>query len=198
MPNAPGTIGDFVWYDIDGDGVQDPGEPGLVAGSVDLVVDAGTPGEIVVDTELHGGTTSPNYLFTNVNAGDYTVRYDQATLPAGVVLTTPGEVAVTLPLGGAIDDADFGIRGTQSIGDTVFIDVDENGVQDLSAASLEVGQPGIDVILLLNGVEVLARRRVRGAPTCSRTCCPATTRSPSTRRRSPTRRTRSPPSTRFR
>ena len=32
----PGAIGDFVWYDADGDGIQDVGEPGIANVTLDL------------------------------------------------------------------------------------------------------------------------------------------------------------------
>ncbi len=153
--NATGTIGDFVWYDIDGDGVQAPGEPGLTGGLVQLVTNAGQPGETVVATTRHPRTPTPNYSFTDVNSGQYTVRYDISALPTGAVPTTPTDIAVNLPLGGVIDTADFGIRGSQSIGDTVFIDVNGDGVQDTGPGSLEVGQGGVTVELRLGGNVVL-------------------------------------------
>ncbi|MCR9102895.1 MAG: hypothetical protein NXI25_23280, partial [bacterium] len=85
-----GTIGDFVWYDTNGDGVQDAGEPGLEGATVTLTPPAGVdlgngPGMAVTTTTAADGT----YSFDNLPAGDYTVSVDVSTvtggLPAGVL-----------------------------------------------------------------------------------------------------------------
>ncbi len=74
VANTPvATIGDYVWDDIDRDGVQDDGEPGVAGVKVELVTAAGT----VVRTT----TTDADgkYLFDFVIPSTYTVRF---TLPA--------------------------------------------------------------------------------------------------------------------
>ncbi|MEZ5306296.1 MAG: C25 family cysteine peptidase [Pyrinomonadaceae bacterium] len=61
--NAPIQIGNRIWDDADGDGVQDPGESALANVAVELWVDTDNDG--IVDT-LDGSTTtdsSGNYLF---------------------------------------------------------------------------------------------------------------------------------------
>jgi hypothetical protein len=59
-----GTIGDFVWSDTDGDGVQDAGEPGI-------------PGVLVTLSGAANATTTTDgaggYLFTGLAAGNYVV-----------------------------------------------------------------------------------------------------------------------------
>ncbi|MDF1595163.1 MAG: SdrD B-like domain-containing protein [Acidimicrobiia bacterium] len=61
-----GLIGDFVWKDTDGDGVQDEGEPGIAGVKVELF-DA--------ETDESAGSTNTDadgiYVFGNVAAGDY-------------------------------------------------------------------------------------------------------------------------------
>lgn len=77
-----GSIGDFVWHDLNKDGILDAGEPGIDGVTVNLKDDTGT---------LSATTTSgPNgfYQFTGLCAGDYTVEVDETTLPSGFVPTT--------------------------------------------------------------------------------------------------------------
>lgn len=59
-PAAPLEIGNRVWHDTDGDGVQDPGEPGLDGVTVELYRDGVLVG---VTTTANGG----QYLFNDSN-----------------------------------------------------------------------------------------------------------------------------------
>ncbi|MEU5694314.1 SdrD B-like domain-containing protein [Actinosynnema sp. NPDC020468] len=76
-----GSIGDFVWSDLDFDGVQDPGEPGL-PGVVVTVRDSG--GSVVKTTT---SDKDGRYAFTDLAPGTYTVQF---TAPNGKTFTTPG------------------------------------------------------------------------------------------------------------
>ncbi len=83
-----GVIGDRVWNDTDGNGIQDSGEPGLAGVTVELldadgnpVLDAnGNPIKTVTDA-------SGNYRFTDLPYGDYQVRF---TGPDGYAPTQQG------------------------------------------------------------------------------------------------------------
>ncbi|MDA1052496.1 MAG: tandem-95 repeat protein [Planctomycetota bacterium] len=152
LPRANGTIGDFVWHDVDGDGVQDVGEPGIAGATVNLL--NGDNFNFIANT-----TTDANgmYLFPGLNTGNYTIEFvlpagfDAFTnLNAGVDDTTDSDANpvteranVTL---GATDDLtiDAGFYKFGSIGDFVWHDLDGNGLQD-------PGEPG------LAGVEVELR-----------------------------------------
>lgn len=71
----PGAIGDFVWLDLDGDGVQDAGEPGL--GGVTVEVTDGV-------TSLTTTTDSDGYYsFANLANGTWTVSLPGANLGPG-------------------------------------------------------------------------------------------------------------------
>lgn len=138
-----GSIGDRVWADADGDGVQDPGELGLAG--VKVCIDSNTngacdPGEPYDITDANG-----LYRIYGLAAGTYTVRADPATYPAGYLPTTAPVLGVTLTAGQQYNNADFGLipPGTGRIGDTVWLDADNDGVFDAG----ETGLPGITVRL---------------------------------------------------
>jgi hypothetical protein len=69
------TLGDLVWQDIDGDGVQDPGEPGIPGVTVTLYDSNGN----VVATQVTD--ENGNYLFTGLQPGTYTVQFELPDLP---------------------------------------------------------------------------------------------------------------------
>ncbi|MGQ9829265.1 MAG: SdrD B-like domain-containing protein, partial [Roseiflexus sp.] len=141
------SIGDRVWLDRDGDGVQEDGEPGI--GSVTVYLDLNNNGSRDPDDPFAVTDTAGNYLIDGLPAGTYTVRVDSGTLPGGIDATydldgagTPGVVTgVTLSSGEARTDVDFGYRGTASIGDRVWLDRDGDGVQDM-------GETGVDGIVV--------------------------------------------------
>ena len=62
------TIGDFVWLDENGDGIQNPGEPGLAGAIVKLLDSAGN--EVAQVTTLADGM----YLFEDVIPGSYFIQ----------------------------------------------------------------------------------------------------------------------------
>ena len=139
--SAP-TIGDFVWLDPDGDGVQDPGEPGLEGVTVELFDSTGSTliGSTTTDVNGNYGFVVPDFT------QDYVVR---VTPPSGGLFTSgpesvvdaAGEVVVS-PLPGANDDVDAGVVPA-SIGDFVFVDLDDDGLQDVG----ELGVGGVTVQL---------------------------------------------------
>ena len=149
---AAGSIGDSVWLDVDRDGVQDIGEPGLSNVSVALW-SAGADGVIGgADDRLVSVTTSDlqgNYLFTDVPAGKYYVKADKATLPSTGLTETAGNVnsqtsLITLAGGETYLTADFGYVGAGDkavIGNFIWSDANNDGIQD-------PGEPGIGGVTL--------------------------------------------------
>ena len=110
-PSQTGSIGNRVWNDADGDGVQDSGEAGLNGVTVQLLNSSGT----VIATTATAG--NGDYSFGNLAAGNYSVRIVTSTLPAGVTPTfdldgtgTANIAAVSLTTGQNRTDADFGYR----------------------------------------------------------------------------------------
>ena len=98
-----GAIGNRVWLDENGDGIQDAGEPGIGGVTVELLDGNGAPvldgagNPVVAVTDTDGG-----YLFPNLPAGDYQIRVDTQTLP----LDNNGNPVVQSQL--AREDQDFG------------------------------------------------------------------------------------------
>jgi uncharacterized repeat protein (TIGR01451 family) len=99
---APALIGDRVWWDINGDGVQDGDEPGI-------------PGVTVVLTNSLGVTTTATtnaagvYSFTQLAAGGYTVAPAGATLPNWTpTQPAPPTTSTVVAAGQTRLDADFG------------------------------------------------------------------------------------------
>jgi uncharacterized repeat protein (TIGR01451 family) len=157
------SVGDYVWFDTNRNGLQDSSEPGIPAVTLTLTGPGG--GSV---TDQSGKTVAPTttdangkYLFANLPvlpAGQhYTVT---VTPPAGYVATTPNagtdraldsstgsSVSTDLVVDGAKDlSLDFGfVKGAVSVGDFVWLDTNRNGIQD-------TGEPGIQgVTLTLTG-----------------------------------------------
>ncbi len=151
ITNLTASIGDRVWVDLNGDGVQDVGEPGASGITVELFTDPngnGDPFDDGVSQGTQNTDASGLYLFMNLAPGNYVVVLDLTSLPTNYHPSTPTSVADVLATSEQFRDADFGIRppGAASIGDTVWIDANEDGVVDLTEDLLA----GITVDLYLD------------------------------------------------
>ncbi|MFP4031440.1 MAG: SdrD B-like domain-containing protein [Desulfococcaceae bacterium] len=158
-----GCLGDRVWRDDDGDGVEDPDEPGLPG--VRVFLDTDDNGRWDPDREPALVTDENGfYRFTGLPPGDYVVRVDSSTVPAGYVLTggtDPRRLA--LEPGQECRNSDFGYQPRfAALGDRVWLDLDENGVQDPD----EPGASGVLVRLLdASGDAILAETVTDGSGT---------------------------------
>ncbi|MVM37021.1 hypothetical protein GO730_04030 [Spirosoma sp. HMF3257] len=169
------TIGDFVWSDTNGNGVQDSGEPGIAGVTVQLVDPVS--GTVVSTTVTDSGG---KYVFSNVPSGSYIIK---VTAPAGTTFTTPltgstgtdsnitsstGSVGSTSPFSVTAGQqeltVDAGLKPLGAIiGDFVWNDTNGNGVQD----SGEPGIPNVVVTLYVNGLCLKRRRPIRQGTTAS-------------------------------
>ena len=137
-PPAVGSIGDTVWFDADGNGLQNAGEAGIPGVTVTL---AG-PSSATATTDADG-----LYRFAELAAGDYTVTVGNG--PLGTALSTVGSHAVSLAEGQNYPDADFGFAPIivepelGAIGDAVWLDENGNGWMD----DAEAGLAGVRVVL---------------------------------------------------
>ena len=163
------TIGDRVWLDSNGNGLQDTDEVGVPDVQVTLLFADGTSTEQVTITDQDG-----YYRFEGLLPDDYRVRFELATLPPDHVVTQPtagedttldsdgdpatGETAATgLLINGAENLAlDMGIYQPVSVGDRAWEDWNANGLQDVG----EPGVPGIQVALWRADGTVLDQQRV--------------------------------------
>lgn len=159
---ATGTavIGDFIWADANGDGIQDPGEIGIASVTVTL---KDSNGDTVAAT-----TTGPDgsYYFTNVDPGTYTVVVDTANFEPGGPLdgytVTSGlesegantSRAITVLADDVITNVDFGYDNPTlwSISDRLWYDADRDGLFDAG----ESGIGGVAVNLLDEDGNVIA------------------------------------------
>ena len=152
----PASLGNFVWVDTNGNGIQDGGEPGLDGVTVNLLDSnmVQVPGKTTVTS---GGGA---YSFTGLVPGDYIVQF---VTPGGYVQTaqnvpndgtnqdgntdsdagTLGKTAVITLSSGETDntiDAGFKVEFIPlpaSLGNFVWVDTNANGIQD-------GGEPGLD------------------------------------------------------
>ena len=99
-PGETATIGDTVWNDLNADGDQDAGEPGIAGARVD-VTDAATGETRTFTTDADGK------YGVGVIPGEYTVTLDMTSVES--TLTTPGSYTMTLASGEERLDADFGV-----------------------------------------------------------------------------------------
>lgn len=137
------SIGNLVWEDLDGDGIRDPGEPGVGGVTVRLFGGAGTE----VGSTVTGADGS--YVFSNLTPGAYHI---EIVIPGGFV-ASPRDQGSDEAMDSDIDSGgvmaqtalhsnendlrwDAGLTRPASIGDLVWEDLDGDGIQD-------PGEPGI-------------------------------------------------------
>ena len=172
QPTGTGSIGDFVWKDLDGDGLPSGAqETGISNVLVSLYVDFDGDGAYVL-LRTTNTSSAGAYLFSGLPDGAYRVVVDaaDADLPKGpfgnvYYPTTATSYDVAISGGNAYLDADFGFAPYGAIGDTVFWDANRNGTQDYS----EEGVAGVEVRLYAdangNGVYDLGETLVTNATT---------------------------------
>lgn len=140
----PAQIGDRVWLDKNGNGVQENGENGI--------------GNITVRLETCGGNqlqtvttnASGNYLFEGLTPGSYRIKFE---LPADYYFTksdigsdlldsdpNPNDgitICESLISGESNMTYDAGIYKLGALGDKVWLDENGNGIQDLNEPGFE-------------------------------------------------------------
>ncbi len=113
---VPPSFGDFVWDDLDGDGIQDAGEPGIAGVTVNLCATNASTIDCTTQSLFTPTDANGNYLFSsNVwDDDEYVVWVDLATLPSGFSATTPTELyfdnSFSQLNGTTVFTADFGFQ----------------------------------------------------------------------------------------
>ena len=150
---APARVGDRVWLDGNGNGLQDAGEPGIAEVTVNLWRDGSVVGTTATDA-------AGEYWFDGLRPGEYALEF---VAPAGFVFTMPDQgddafdsdadptTGITAPftlLSGQEDPTrDAGLYEPAAVGDLVFEDLNADGLQDAG----EPGVPGVLVTLFPTG-----------------------------------------------
>ncbi|MCY7359139.1 MAG: carboxypeptidase regulatory-like domain-containing protein, partial [Rudanella sp.] len=156
----PASLGDYVWLDNNGNGVQDSGEPGVPNVTVTLY----SNGSAVATTST---STSVLYSFTGLTPGSYQVVF---TAPVGTTFTTPlagsstatdsnvnsttgqlgGTAIVSLTAGENNPTIDAGLIPLKaSLGDYVWFDNNGDGQQ--GPMGMEPPVPGVLAQLYIVG-----------------------------------------------
>ncbi|MCI5168581.1 MAG: hypothetical protein D3903_21430, partial [Candidatus Electrothrix sp. GM3_4] len=146
--NSPctGRMGDYVWNDVNRNGIQDAGENGIESITVNLK-DSQNTVLATVTTDVDG-----LYEFNGLCTNTYKVEVDESTLPPNMVSSPTLEgsdptvdsnvnsTTVTLTNDSAEDmTIDFGYNSpcTGRMGDYVWNDVNRNGIQDADEAGIQ-------------------------------------------------------------
>ncbi|WP_262713708.1 SdrD B-like domain-containing protein, partial [Neolewinella aurantiaca] len=147
-PTACASLGNFVWVDTNGNGINDePVSAGVDGVTVNLKDENG---DVIATT-----TTDENgvYGFTGLVPGTYSVQFE---LPTGFLFTganagaenVDSDATPTGPMQGMTEtvvleegddyiDLDAGLYETASLGDFVFLDEDADGQQDAGEEGIE-------------------------------------------------------------
>ena len=149
--NNPARVGDYVWEDLNGDGIQDDNEPGIPNVEVTLTgIDANGNNVILTTTTDSNG----QYDFDGIIAGTYKITFET---PAGFA-STPTNVGndeqdsdalngmtpeFTIEYGDEDLSFDAGFYNPVNIGNFVWFDADNDGIQDVN----EAGVNGVTVSL---------------------------------------------------
>jgi SdrD B-like domain/Secretion system C-terminal sorting domain len=156
-PANTNTLGNYVWFDRNNDGIQDANEQGIAGVMVTLYNNAGTAIALTT-TNVNG-----EYLFTGLADGNYSTGF--TNLPPGFDITTQsitnttngsdadrvsGRTAtVTLNVGNRNDRTlDAGLISTRAaLGNYVWMDSNGDGIQTAG----EPAVPGVTVSLFRPG-----------------------------------------------
>jgi protocatechuate 3,4-dioxygenase beta subunit len=167
------VIGDFVWLDLDGDGIRTGGEPGIAGVVVTITNSADTSVFYTTTTDIEG-----YYYFVDIGVGDggtnWTLTFetppdhtssavDNTAIEAGngnvgtsatIVVDNNGNVTSITTTAGTIDpcascnlhlDSAFSLAGNFSISGTVFYDAGNDG--GVYNDTVDTPLPGMTVYL---------------------------------------------------
>ncbi len=167
---SPGSVGNHVWIDNNGNGIQDDGEPGVNDVTVSLFSEVDV---FLMSTVTTTGNTGKDgfYQLSNIPPGNYYVVFD---LPEGYSATSPfkggnssrdSDVTGLITEGASnifsvgsgifVDDIDCGIFQPSVVGDFIWRDNNENGLQQfgefgISDAEISLYKVGEGLVETLN------------------------------------------------
>jgi hypothetical protein len=157
------SIGDFVWDDLNADGIQDTGEPGINGVSVKLFEMSGQIVDSTMTKDIPGTSRSGFYQFHDVIPGQYYLEFGEVSGRVQTLANAGNDdgldsdvdnsngfgttAQITLSAGETEVDCDAGYIDPSllksSIGNYVWLDRDVDGIQD----GFENGVDGIRVEL---------------------------------------------------
>gem|GEM_PF-1257973 len=154
----PASLGDFVFEDININGVQDTGEPGVPGVTVSLLQNG-------VVVQVTSTNANGQYTFTNL-LPEVAYQVQFAPMPMFTITADnegaddaldsdanplDGETGVYILASGENNTSvDLGVYRQAALGDRVFADANRNGIQDAG----EPGIAGVTVTLISNGVSL--------------------------------------------
>ncbi len=117
------TVSGVKFNDLNGDGVRDPGDPGIPGWPIRLSVGGGAP--VAAVTDQNGG-----FIFTDLGPRSFTLWEDNHSDWIQTHPAPPGTYTVNPTSGTAVVDLDFGNTHPGSIHGYKFDDMDGNGLDD--------------------------------------------------------------------
>ncbi len=165
------SLGNFFWHDLNANGIQDTNEPGIPSVLVTLL--NGSCGPLTTPMSMNTDSNGL-YKFTNLTAGNYCVQFGKpdnfcqfgsSTTPSfspykatgstpvddsNANLTTGQTGLITLPVNTYDDTWDAGVYCPAKLGDLVWQDCNQNGIQDdaaLPGCTYGGGYPSVTVRL---------------------------------------------------
>lgn len=149
------AVGDRVWIDTNRDGLQTEGEPSLEGVQVDLL-DA--TGAVVKTTETDA---NGRYLFDNLTAGNYSVRFTLTDAQAQMYVFTTANASGTSPASQPdADDSDAVVSADPKVATTPVFTLDKNNpaltksYTDQTVTATEGIDPTWDAGVVVNKVSI--------------------------------------------
>ncbi len=156
---ASGSIGDFVWEDLNRNGIQEVGEPGIEDVAIELFLNENDSLIMTTASDVDG-----SYRFDGVPPGIYYLQFTPAstyapTLPNQGIQANNSDLKFNnqtppfqLDINESLYNVDGGFYQTGSIGNFVWLDNNNDGIQD----NAEGGMDEVRVELLNGEGEIVA------------------------------------------
>ncbi|HEV8062677.1 MAG TPA: SdrD B-like domain-containing protein, partial [Gemmataceae bacterium] len=137
---TPGSLSGSVYVDTNNDGIRETNEAGIGGVTITLTPTSGSSGVVSILTAADG-----TYQFNNLLPGVYAIQETQPTNylegkntvgSLGGTVTADLFSSITVPVGGAGINYNFGELLASSLAGKVYVDANDNGVLDPSEAGI--------------------------------------------------------------
>ncbi len=158
------TVSGFAFEDINGNGLQDPGEVGLVGGSVSLLNSATLAPVYTTTTDASG-----NFQFTNVGPISGPIAFRLGADPIGFFQTTPNPADFFVTSGKPITGLTIGLFREAVFTGLVFEDINGNGTREtgengLAGQVLQLVNTASNAVVNTSVSDVNGNYRLAGGP----------------------------------